>query len=240
MLAHVRPFGFVEGTGLEQHGVAHADLADVVQERAELEGLEAILGITSFAGEHQRECRDPTAVTLGVVVLGFDRFGEAKQRLAVGNLELFVTLFEFFGAFLDDHVEQHLAALQFLLLTGNLAHQHALLFDEHEQFHALAHQRDQAAAFAGLGDEPNDRASMGGPIIELDGLIGAAHHRNAQRIGCVGDRGFEHRHTVELGRMMASDDHLWWSAADLVDRFDRRARRGDAEAEPAHQLGQLT
>jgi hypothetical protein len=76
------------GPGLEQDRVADADLADVVQERAELEGLEAVGRIAGLLGQDQRVGRDPTAVALGVRILGLDRLGQAEQRLAVGLLEL--------------------------------------------------------------------------------------------------------------------------------------------------------
>ena len=90
MLAHVNPLGVVERAGLEQHGVLDADLADVVEKCAELERLEAIDRIAGFLGEHERVRGDAAAVALRVRILGFDRLGEAEQRLAVGGLELLV------------------------------------------------------------------------------------------------------------------------------------------------------
>ena len=124
------PLGVVERAGLEQHGVLDADLADVVEERAELERLEAVGRIAGFLREHERVRGDAAAVALGVRVLRFDRLGEPEQRLAVRGLELLVALLELLGALLDDGVEQRLAALQLGLIERQLANQLALLLDE--------------------------------------------------------------------------------------------------------------
>ena len=43
VLAHLDPFLLIERPGLEQHGVAHADLADVVQQRAHFDRAQLAL-----------------------------------------------------------------------------------------------------------------------------------------------------------------------------------------------------
>ena len=197
MLAHVHPLVVVERAGLEQHRVLDADLADVVQERAELERLEAVDRIAGFLREHERVRGDAAAVALGVRVLRFDRLGEAEQRLPVRRLELLVGLLELLGALLDDDVEQHLAALQLAVIERQLADELALLLDEVQQLDALADERDQAAALLGPGDEADDRALVGRAVVELDGLVGRRHQRDAQGLGRVEDRRLEQADAVE-------------------------------------------
>src|SRR5207302_6292226 len=54
----------------------HADLADVVQERAELELLERALVETELAANAQREVGDPPRVRRGVLVVRLERVRE--------------------------------------------------------------------------------------------------------------------------------------------------------------------
>jgi hypothetical protein len=76
------------------------------------------VGIAGLLGQHQRVGRDPTAVALGVRILGLDRLGQPEQRLAVRLLELEVAVLELLGPLLDHHVEQRAAALEPLVLGG--------------------------------------------------------------------------------------------------------------------------
>src|SRR4051812_50208012 len=61
MLAHLRPLVGVERSRLEEDGVAHADLADVVEERSALDGVEyPLVGHPELLGDAAGEAGPAT------------------------------------------------------------------------------------------------------------------------------------------------------------------------------------
>src|SRR5262249_56076770 len=144
--AHVLPLRGVERAGLEQHRVADADLADVVEERRELQRLHPLLGIPALARQRERERGHAAAMALGVRVLRLDRLGEPEQRLAVRGLELEVALLELLGALAHDDVEELLALLQLVVLEAELLDELALLVLEAVGLEALGDDGGRPAA----------------------------------------------------------------------------------------------
>src|SRR5439155_11344340 len=66
--------------GLEQDARRDADLADVVEERAELDALERGGVEAQLAADLQRHVRDPARVRRGVLVVRLERVGEGLDR----------------------------------------------------------------------------------------------------------------------------------------------------------------
>ena len=80
----------------------------------------------------------------------------------------------------------------------------------------------------------------GGPIVELDGLVGRRHERDAQRLGRVEHARLEHADAVErCPSTWCDDDDVRGLRAQLVERLDRRARGLDRQARRPEQLRQL-
>ena len=92
VLAHELPLLGGQRTGLEQHAVGDADLADVVQEGNVLELVHALLGPAELLGEHGGVGGDAAGVTERVVVLGRQRRRERPQVGQVQALDLVVEL----------------------------------------------------------------------------------------------------------------------------------------------------
>src|SRR5262252_4927504 len=80
MRLHDLPLGGCEATRLGEHVARDADLADVVEQRAELELLQRALVETELPAHSQREIRDPARVGGGVLVVRLERVGERLDR----------------------------------------------------------------------------------------------------------------------------------------------------------------
>src|SRR3954470_23464035 len=76
-------------TGLREDRALDADLADVVQERAELEPLQLRLVEPELAADAQRQIGDPTRVRRRVLVVGLERVRERLDRRDERTLEAF-------------------------------------------------------------------------------------------------------------------------------------------------------
>ena len=74
--------------GLAQHGVADADLADVVQERAEPQDLELVGGEVHLPADRHRHRADALRVAGGVRVPRIERQRERADRADVRVLGL--------------------------------------------------------------------------------------------------------------------------------------------------------
>jgi hypothetical protein len=79
MLAHAHPFRFAEIRGLVQDGIGHADLADVVQQRAELKGAHLLARQLQLAPQTQAETDDTLRMPVRFPVAGFQRGGQRLQ-----------------------------------------------------------------------------------------------------------------------------------------------------------------
>ena len=76
VLAHLLELVAVEPAGLQQDAIRDADLADVVDHRAHLHGLELVVAEAKLAREHQGVLGHALGVAAGVGVLRLDRAGE--------------------------------------------------------------------------------------------------------------------------------------------------------------------
>jgi hypothetical protein len=85
--AHVHPFLRAELRGLVQDGVRHADLADVVQERAELQRAQILARQIQLAPQTQAETDDALRVAVRLAVARLQRGGEGFQSHAVRFFE---------------------------------------------------------------------------------------------------------------------------------------------------------
>ena len=76
----------VSGPGLAQHGVADADLADVVQEGAEPQNLELIVGQGHLPADADRHRADALRVAGGIRVPRVERQRQRADRADIGGL----------------------------------------------------------------------------------------------------------------------------------------------------------
>ena len=88
MQAHLPAFFGRERAGLTDDLAGDADLADVVEERAQLENLQPVAGQAHGRTDRHRHLGKRAAVILGVGVLCLERVGEGLHRRDVRSLEL--------------------------------------------------------------------------------------------------------------------------------------------------------
>ena len=86
-----RSLGGSQPSRLREHVARDADLADVVQESAELEALQRALVEAEFPADPQREIRDPARVGRRVLVVRLERVGERLDGGDERPLETLVT-----------------------------------------------------------------------------------------------------------------------------------------------------
>jgi hypothetical protein len=84
VLAHLHPLGLVERARLAQDGVGHADLADVVQQRAELQRAQLLFAEPHLTTQSEAEVDDALGVAVRLGVAGFERRRQSLERGAVG------------------------------------------------------------------------------------------------------------------------------------------------------------
>src|SRR5439155_17461941 len=82
-----RSLGGREWAGLGEDRLGDADLADVVEERAQLESLEPTTVETEPLADLERKICDPARVGGRVLVVRFERVGERLHRLEERPLE---------------------------------------------------------------------------------------------------------------------------------------------------------
>jgi len=90
VLTHLLPFAVVQASGLEQHAVRDADLADIVQVGSLQHRLDLLLRPAKLLAEHHHVGGDARRVPQGVVVLRVEGRGERLQVSEVHRLVLFV------------------------------------------------------------------------------------------------------------------------------------------------------
>ena len=83
MLAHLGPFRVRQRPRLEQDAVGHADLADVVQQRATPDVLERFLGDAHLPPDGERVADDALRVIARLVLAGVERVHQRRQRAPV-------------------------------------------------------------------------------------------------------------------------------------------------------------
>src|SRR5258708_18626622 len=81
MLSHARGLDLVERAGLEQDRVGHADLSDVVDDSASIEGVERVLSQSDPTSEVASRLSDSLGVPFCECVLRFNRGGEREDHL---------------------------------------------------------------------------------------------------------------------------------------------------------------
>src|SRR5258708_39795088 len=81
MLSHARGLDLVERAGLEQDRVGHADLSDVVDDAASIEGVERVLSQSDPTSEVASRLSDSLGVPFCECVLRFNRGGEREDHL---------------------------------------------------------------------------------------------------------------------------------------------------------------
>ena len=77
-----------ERARLPQHRIGYADLADVVQQRAQAQHVELATGEAEFTADHYRERRDPFGVTGRVAVTGVERRGQGADDAQIRRFGL--------------------------------------------------------------------------------------------------------------------------------------------------------
>ena len=82
------PLTLVETAGLVDDLLRDGDLADVVQQRAELDVRAAVVVQAQGGGDVEREADDALAVFAGVGVVGLDDVAEEERRALVGVVQL--------------------------------------------------------------------------------------------------------------------------------------------------------
>ena len=80
VLLHDLPLLVVEGAGLLQDALGDPDLADVVEEGADLDGIELGAGVAEPPSERDGDGGDPLGVAARVVVLGLHALRERRDR----------------------------------------------------------------------------------------------------------------------------------------------------------------
>ena len=85
--SHRLPLVGVQRSRLGQHGIGHADLADVVEQGPVLDLATGRVVQPERAGDAHRVLRDAGGVARGVGILGVDRLGEAADELQVAARE---------------------------------------------------------------------------------------------------------------------------------------------------------
>ena len=75
------PFVLGQGAFFVQDGVWDADLADIVQDAGNFQGLDFLLGEAQFDAESKRDAGDSFGVTFSIFVLGLNRICERKQDI---------------------------------------------------------------------------------------------------------------------------------------------------------------
>ena len=83
MLAHLVPLAFVQGPGLLQHGVRHADFADVMEHARQLDALNVLLGQPQLGGDQVGVAANGLGVDRGAAVAQVDRLGQHEHRRQV-------------------------------------------------------------------------------------------------------------------------------------------------------------
>ena len=81
-----------ERAGLAEDLGGNADLADVVEQRTELDALQRVAIELQLATDEDRDVADPAGVRRGVFVVRLERVRERSDRLDEGSLELVVVL----------------------------------------------------------------------------------------------------------------------------------------------------
>ncbi len=79
--------GLAERAGLAQDGVGHADLPDVVEQRAELQRAQLLAVEPQLAPQPEAEADDPLGVAARLRVARFERRRQRPERRAVGVFE---------------------------------------------------------------------------------------------------------------------------------------------------------
>src|SRR5207248_11727297 len=87
VLPHPDPLLLRQRRGLAQYRVGHPDLADVVEERAELQRARLLAAQAEFAPEPEAEADYPLRVSVRLGVARFERGCERLERGAVGVFE---------------------------------------------------------------------------------------------------------------------------------------------------------
>ena len=90
MLAHERPLVGIEGAALAQHGLRHADLADVVQEPGLRERVDLVGRQSERGAEPASRGADALGVTARAHVFRLQRVRQAEQRLTDRAAQLVV------------------------------------------------------------------------------------------------------------------------------------------------------
>jgi hypothetical protein len=90
VLAHELPLPRIQGTGLQEHAVGHADLPDVVQVGGLFDVSEEIRGPAHFAAEQDHVGGDASGVAERVVVLRVERRAQRLEIAEMQALDVFV------------------------------------------------------------------------------------------------------------------------------------------------------
>ena len=223
----------VERAGLAENPVGDADLADVVQQVAELDGL-----VREQLGRDDRRqlARVPLharRVRAGADVARLERVRERTERLAVGPLDVAaVTALDLEQAPHVTGVEQELVVGQRLGGFGEQRRRRGArrALDRGEQIERaerLPHDGGSAGVSAGLLLEIAAGEQHDPDLARLVGRVELARERDAVD---AGQPDVEHDHVGPRAR-----DRLerLLGAAGLLDRVPRRARRSCAAARAA-------
>src|SRR3954451_3440775 len=103
--AHDVPLLVAQRTGLVDDLLGHADLADVVQQRAELDEQPLVLAKPELVGDRNRQRDDPLAVGAGVLVVLADQLAQ-QQRGALVRAAGLDLLIQARAALLCEHPHQ--------------------------------------------------------------------------------------------------------------------------------------
>ena len=88
VIAHDVPLGLVQRAGLVEDVVGRRELADVVQQGAELHQPALLAVDVQLVGDDERELDDALAVRAGVLVLGAEHVSKQERRPAIGGAQL--------------------------------------------------------------------------------------------------------------------------------------------------------
>ena len=207
---HLDPLVGGERPGLEQHAVAHADLADVVEERAVLDDGQLGLGDAELLGEPARVERDAARVPLRLGVAVVERRDEPlEQRL---------------GALPHHLLEPQVDLAELSVLALHLGGEPLVLAPQPRRLGRLADGGDELLLVPGLRDDAVDLARvhrlqrdpevLGGGAEDADGARGA----DARRL--------EEGDAVHLRHHVVGDDHD--GAVDLEGRQGLRRGAGSS------------
>ena len=203
---------------LGQDGVADADLADVVQQRAQAQHVEIVLAEPHGLPDRDRQQADALRVAGGVGIAGVERGDQGADRAEVGGAGLGPR----FVHGLEQRRERGAERVQLLdrllrhhrqRLLGRFHHRVDVARDAIDRRGDAARQRD-------AGQQAQDEAARDDD----------EQPRHGRRRGAIAGRG-DRRHRVDRGRADALDEQVGVALAGRVERAAHaRGDRGGAGA----------